>query len=103
MRILLVVARLSASPLGGTEIYTRDLAVALSSNPDDEVFVLTRESDPAAPNTPCDPRDVGRVQVFSINNSFRDCRTFEESYRNPDLLAVALAIIDRIRPEVAHV
>ena len=43
MRVLLVVHGYPPAASGGTEIYTRQLADALSELPGLEVFVLTRD------------------------------------------------------------
>ena len=103
MRILLVVHGFPPEATGGTEGYTRDLAAALALAPDDEVFVLAREADPGRPENAVRRETDGVVEVFRINNTFRDCRSLEESYRNPALLAAILPVLDLARPDVVHV
>jgi GT2 family glycosyltransferase/glycosyltransferase involved in cell wall biosynthesis len=104
MRVLLVVHGFPPAASGGTEIYTQQLAEALNELPGLDVCVLTRECDWNRPEYSI-RHDVtaSGVTVFRINNTFQACTSFEESYTNPDLAAVAARIIDeQIDPDVIH-
>jgi GT2 family glycosyltransferase/glycosyltransferase involved in cell wall biosynthesis len=103
MRILLVVHGFPPSAAGGTEIYTHDLAQALAATTSDEVFVLTREADAGRPEYSVRVEQRDQMSVRYINNTFRQCTSFEDSYANPPLLRVAASVISEIRPDVAHV
>lgn len=102
MRILQVVHGFPPDAAGGTEIYTRHLAAALAAMPGNDVAVLTREADAARPELALRRRRSGSIAVFGINNTFRACATFEESYQHPRLLAVACGVLDEFRPDVVH-
>ena len=103
MRVLLIVHGYPPHAIGGTEIYTRDLAVALAATPGAEVFVLTRDADPRRPDGAVRDEHQGPIRVVWINNTFAACRSFEETYRHPAVLRAADAIIRDIQPQVAHV
>ena len=94
MRILLVVHGFPQA-VGGTEVYAHDLAVALSSDSALAVFVLAREADPQRPDGAV-RRDVeGPVTTIRVNNTFRSCTSFEETYRNPTVLQAVSSIVSR--------
>ncbi len=103
MRILLVVHGYPPQAVGGTELYTHDLAVALSSDPALTVFVLAREADPQRLDGAI-RRDVeGPVTTIWVNNTFRSCTSFEDTYRNQTVLRAASSIVSEVRPDIVHV
>jgi GT2 family glycosyltransferase/glycosyltransferase involved in cell wall biosynthesis len=103
MRILQVVHGLPPAANGGTEVYTRDLAAALAASWSDEVAVLTRHADPHARELSLRMRNDDHVSVFSINNTFQSCESFEESYSNPAIEQFAAQILDDWQPDVVHI
>ena len=104
MRILLVVHGFPPAASGGTEIYVADFAGALAGVPGVEVSVLTRDADASRPEYSVRSRTTAAgVRVFSINNTFQACTSFEESYTNPALAAVARQVLDDVDPDVVHV
>jgi len=104
MRVLQVVHGFPPAASGGTEIYVRHLARALAAWPGVEVFVLTREADPNRPEYSIRTEHTpDGLVVFCLNNTFQACRSFEDSYANPALAAIAGDLIDRIDPDVVHV
>ena len=102
MRVLLVVHGFPPHAWGGTEIYTHDLARSLRDDLDQEVFVLAREADSSRPEYALRSEDRNGIRVYLVNNTFRLCRSFEETYRNPTLRALAARVVDEVRPDVAH-
>ena len=88
MRILLISHGFPPADLGGTEIYTRDLARAFVEHFQDEVHVLTRESDSGRREYELRRRSEDGIVVHSVNNTFRRCRSFAETYRNPSIRAI---------------
>ena len=105
MRVLLVVHGYPPAASGGTEIYTQQLADALSELSGLEVFVLTRDCDPSRPEYSLRQEATATgVTVYRINNTFQACSSFEDSYANPALASVAARIIDQeIDPDVIHI
>lgn len=102
MRVLLVAHGFPPTAMGGTEIYTHDLARALRSAFGDEVFVLAREADPSRPEYELRHERRDGVEVFLVNNTFRRCRSFAETYANPAIRGLVARVIDDVRPDVAH-
>ncbi len=106
MRILVVVHGFPPAAQGGSEIYADVHARALREQFGDEIVVLTADQDVSRPEY--DVRDV-RVdrrdgpRIVRINNTFRDTRAFDGTYRNEAIGAVAARVIDDVRPDVAHI
>ncbi|MEN3336593.1 MAG: hypothetical protein V7647_269 [Acidobacteriota bacterium] len=103
MRVMLVVHGVPPAATGGTEVYVRDLALALARLRSTEVAMLTRHADPQRPEMSVRRYAIGPVRVYSINNTFQACQGFAESYENPRLLPVAAALLDEFAPDVVHV
>jgi len=102
MRILLVAHGFPPAAMGGTEIYTHDLAHALRAA-GDEVFVFTREANPALPEYAIRNVDDHGIPVTLVNNTFTACRTFEDTYRNAAIRRVGARVLDDVQPDVVHV
>jgi GT2 family glycosyltransferase/glycosyltransferase involved in cell wall biosynthesis len=102
MRVLLIVHGFPPAASGGTEVYTRDLALALAAR-GHEVSVLAREADPGRPEYGVRRRQDGAIGVITINNTFQSCTSFEDSYAHPALLRVATPLVADIAPDVVHV
>ena len=103
MRILLVSHGFPPANLGGTEIYTRDLAVAFREEVGDEVVVLTREADASRPEYELRSGEVAGIPVRWVNNTFARCRSFAETYRNPAIREVGARVLDEVSPDVCHI
>ena len=103
MRILEVVHGFPPAALGGSEIYAEAHARALQEHGGDDVLVLTREHDPNRAEYDVRAADRDGLRVLCINNTFRDTRTFEDTYRNEAIGAIAARVIDEFKPDVAHV
>ncbi len=103
MRVLQVVHGFPPWAMGGTEIYTHDLARALADRCGAEVFVLTREADPSLPEYNVRTETRGGIQLTIVNNTFKESASFEQSYRQPAIRRIGAELLDRIRPDVAHV
>ncbi len=102
MRVLQIVHGFPPASSGGTEVYTLALSRALRAA-GDEVFVLAREADADRPDLVVRDTVLDGFPVRLVNNLFRHCRSFEESYRSPRIRALAASWLDEVRPEVVHV
>ena len=102
MKILLVTHGFYPESLGGTEIYSHDLAHALNRRDEHQVAVLARESDPHREEYEVRLETRGGLPLYFINNTLRQCPSFEQTYRNTQLCAVASRLLDQIRPDVVH-
>jgi glycosyltransferase involved in cell wall biosynthesis len=103
MRVLLVVHGFPPVAVGGTEIYVHDLARSLAADFGDQVWVLARESDPLQPEYGLRRESRAGMEVVYLNNTFRSCRSFEQTYRNAEIRRVVGALLEEVRPQVAHV
>jgi len=103
MRILQVVHGFPPAASAGTEVYARNLARALAAQASDEVRVFTRDADPHRAELSVRSWRDGAVDVTAVNNTFQFCATFENSYANPALEAIAAAFLDQWLPDVVHI
>jgi GT2 family glycosyltransferase/glycosyltransferase involved in cell wall biosynthesis len=102
MRILVVVHGFPPSAQGGSEVYAHAHAKALAALGDD-VLVLTREQDPNRPEYDVRADEVDGLRVVRVNNTFRNTRTFEETYANGAIDAIASRVVDDFKPDAAHI
>ncbi len=103
MRVLIVVHGYPPSARGGSEVYAEAHARTLHDVCGDDVLVLTRDSDPERPEFDVRETVHRAVRVVRINNTFRTVRSFEESYWQPRIAAIAAELIDAFAPDVAHI
>jgi GT2 family glycosyltransferase/glycosyltransferase involved in cell wall biosynthesis len=103
MRVLLVVHGFPPLAQGGTETYSHALATRLRDQHGDDVAVLTREQNRGAPEYRVRDELREGMRIRWINNTFRETRSFEETYDNAVITALATAFIDEFRPDVAHI
>ena len=102
MRILVVAHAFPPRTQGGAEIYADQHAQTLVRLFGDEVHVLAREQRPDrdeyAVTTEQRPVATGGLTITWVNNTFRDVRTYEDSYRSPAIARIAAGLIDEFRP-----
>lgn len=103
MRVLFVVHGFPPRAAGGTEIYTHDLARVLRDRFADDVCVFTRESDLERPDYAVRRERRDGIEIASVNNTFRACRSLEDSYRHDRLRRIGASFIAEIRPDIAHI
>ena len=102
MKILVVAHGFPPAAQGGSEIYAHAHAAALQSQFGDEVLVLTREADRTRADYDVRTERRDGLHITWVNNTFRKTRTFEETYRNEAIGAIADRVIDAFKPDVAH-
>ncbi len=103
MRILVVVHGFPPFAQGGSEIYAHRHARALREQYGDEILVLTREQDPNRAEYDVRAEHRDGLRIVWVNNTFRRTRSFEETYRNDAIGAIASRVIDEFRPDAAHI
>ncbi len=101
MRVLVIAHGYPPAAQAGAEIYAAAHAHALRAQ-GHEVTVLAREDAPGRPEHEVRESVEAGIPVVWINNTFRSVRTFAESYRNPSINRLVERILDRVRPEAAH-
>ena len=102
MRILVVVHGFPPSAQGGGEIYAHVHARTLMTHGND-VLVLTRELDRNRPEYAVRTDESDGLRIVRINNTFHNTRTFEETYANGAIDAIARRVIDDFGPDAAHI
>jgi len=101
MRILFVVHGFPPEAAGGTELYAAGLAQALWRR-GHEIVVLARDARPDEPEYRVRRDRAGNVDVVRVNHTFRDAASFEHTYRNERIDAIAGALLDDERPDIVH-
>jgi len=102
MRVLVVVHGFPPSAQGGSEIYAYEHARALKREHAADVVVLTREADSSRAEYAVRRETRDGLSIVWVNNTFRNVRSFEETYRNAAIDAIAARVVDECRPDVAH-
>ena len=103
MRVLFVVHGFPPHAQGGAEIFAEFQALTLCERHGDTVLVLTREADPGRPEYDVRTKHRDGLTIAWVNNTFRQTRSFAETYDNPSVTRVATKLIEGFGPDVAHV
>ena len=102
MRVLQIVHGFPPSGTGGAELYAERIARGLVAAGHD-VEVFAREATVSAEEYAV--RDEARdgFRIRWVNNTFREARSFVDTYENARITAVFDAFVRARRPDVAHV
>lgn len=87
--------------IAGTEVYTYNLSKALSRN--HEVFVFYRTADILRKEYEISRCEAEGLNLFSINNNFRDYASFEATYKDEQIAKSFGQFLDEIKPDIVHV
>jgi len=101
MKILQVVHSLPSFSQGGTEIYAFDSASELSKK--HQVYIFSRYSDLKQADYFVRKEIISGINVYLINNTFRDYDSFELSYQNPNIDKKFAQLLDEIKPDIVHI
>jgi glycosyltransferase involved in cell wall biosynthesis len=101
MNILHVVHSFPPATMAGTEIYTANLAQALAGK--HTVSVFYRINDRRKKEYEVTRGSFGEVVLYSINNTFRQCDSFEMTYKNKPIADAFGTLLDEIKPDIVHV
>lgn len=100
MRILFVVHGFPPYSVGGTEIYTYNLAKEL--NKSHEVYVFHRRADPSQEEYAISNELFNGLHVTAITNTFRNVVDFSMTYKNEVIAKQFSTFVDRIKPDIVH-
>ena len=100
MRILFVVHGFPPYSVGGTEIYTYNLAKEL--NKSHEVYIFYRRADPSQEEYTVSNELFKGLQLTAINNTFRNIVDFSMTYKNEVIARKFSTFIDEIKPDIVH-
>jgi len=101
MKILQVVHSLPFLSQAGTEIYAFNSALELSKR--HQVYIFSRYSDLKHADYFVRREVFSGIPVYLINNTFRDCRSFEMFYQNVNIDEKFACLLDEIKPDVVHI
>lgn len=103
MKVLLVSHGYPPEKFGGTETYTRWLAIALSRR-GHTVKVFTRSTGDGGDGEEYSVKRYydGEVEILAVKNTFSIHNEYELHYRNPFVEVPFAAALDEFKPDVAH-
>lgn len=100
MRILAFAHGFPPAAAGGAEIYARALARELART--DEVVMIAREARADLPEFSRRELPGEPFRLVLVNFTYREGRSFRDTYRDPRMGELLAGLIDEIRPDVAH-
>jgi glycosyltransferase involved in cell wall biosynthesis len=100
MRIAHVIHAYPPFSRAGSENYCYALACEQARRHD--VHIFHRIADAGRPEYEVTEDRVGVLPVTRINRTFRDLRSFEETYRSAAVDTAFGAFLDRVRPDIVH-
>ena len=102
MRIVQVSHGFPPEQVGGAEWYTAHLANTLRAR-GHEVLVFTRRADWRHPEYEVREERVDGLRVFRINNTWRACPSFEESYHHGAIAKRFGELLEALQPDLVHI
>ena len=100
MKIVQVIHGFPPHNMAGSEVYTYNLSKELSKR--HEVIVFYRVADPQKEEYATEWGNYNGLKVFTINNTFKGCTSFELTYRNNVIETKFGAFLDEVKPEVVY-
>ncbi|MCM8827131.1 MAG: glycosyltransferase family 4 protein, partial [Candidatus Omnitrophica bacterium] len=101
MKILKVVHSFIPYTTAGTEVYTYNLARELSKR--NNIFIFFRINEPKKKEYVLRNSILGEINLYSINNTFRKCDDFRQTYANPIIDKIFGSLLDEIEPDIVHI
>jgi glycosyltransferase involved in cell wall biosynthesis len=100
MKIAHVIHAFPPFSRAGSENYVE--ALAREQLRRHEVVVFHRVADAGRPEYEVSEGRAGGIPVVRLNRTFRDMKSFRDTYRNDAVAAAFGAFLDRLRPDVVH-
>lgn len=101
MKILEVVHGFPPGNFSGTEVYAYNLACQLAKK--HKVFVFHRAEDSSRKEYQLERLTLDGLDIFSVNNNFRDYLSFKSSYENDQISGAFRDVLDRVNPDIVHI
>ncbi len=101
MKILQVIHKFPPHSLGGSEIYTDNLARTFAKS--HEVVVFHAINDPMSQEYDLQASVRDGFRITTINNTFKHCTSFEGHYRNEMIAEKFGELLDEMKPDVVHI
>jgi glycosyltransferase involved in cell wall biosynthesis len=100
MKIAHVIHAFPPFSRAGSENYVE--ALAREQLRRHEVVVFHRVADPARPEYEVSEGRAGEIPVVRVNRTFRDLKSFRDTYRSDPVAAAFGAFLERSRPDAVH-
>ena len=101
MNILQIVHSFPPHSAGGAEIYTFHLCSQLAKK--HNVFLFHRVCEQGQEEYRLNARREGNLSVYTINNTFKYCYSFEDLYLNSSIDNEFEEILKKINPDIIHI
>ena len=101
LRILQIVHDFPPYNIAGTEVYTYNLSIELAKR--HKVFIFHRINDKRKGEFEIIHNEHKGLQVYSINNTFKTCDSFEMIYNNEIITDLFSKFLNEINPDIVHV
>lgn len=101
MKILQVIHSFPPYNTAGSEVYTYNLSRELAKR--HKVFVFHRINDPYKKEYELTNSPYDGLLIYTINNTFRHCDSFEMTYKNNIIGEKFGLILDQIKPDIVHI
>jgi glycosyltransferase involved in cell wall biosynthesis len=99
MKILFTIHDFLPKHKAGSEIYTYNLAKAMSRTND--VLILYAEDDPGTAQYNVEKREYGGVDCLCVTNMHHNT-SFRDTYDNPEIDRIFTHILDDFKPDIVH-
>lgn len=100
MKITQIIHGFPPINAAGSELYTYYLSRELAKRHD--VTVFHRISDPKKREYDTRRFKYRGLDIFTINNTYADCASFERTYRNDTISEIFGRFLDDIKPDIVH-
>ncbi len=101
MKIAHVIHGLPPYNNAGAEIYTYKIAREQARS--NKVAIFHRFGDTDAPEYELRREERDGIDIRSINNNLRECKSFQEGYTNPPVAEAFRGFLDEFAPDVVHI
>ena len=101
MKIIQVVHSLPDYSKAGTEIYTYQLLKELSNR--HEVYCFYRISNIKMKEYAMTRKRLDGFISIAINNTFKDCYSFQDFYKNEQITKKFSEVLDFVKPDIVHI
>jgi len=101
MKILQVVQDFPPNNTAGVEVYTYNLSKSLAGK--HKVFIFHRVNDIKRPEYEVRLKEYKGLAIFTINNTFKYCYSFQGLYKNDVIADKFGSVLDEIQPDVVHI
>jgi glycosyltransferase involved in cell wall biosynthesis len=100
MKILYVVHNFPPQPSYGSELYACSLSQVMKAR--HEVHVFYRVNRPERPEYDVENAEYKGLAIRTINNTFKEARTFRDTYENAPIAKAFGKCLDEIKPDLVH-